>query len=236
MPLPLMAIGLGISAATQIGKFLSGKKQDKLANKINPQWNQYQTSQYAKNRLGLAGNLYNARMAGAGSLEKNIMSTQGNSIDFIKRNSTDASQGLALAAGAAGQTNQSLSNLQTQESQNKYAMLGNLNDAYAQMINEGDKVNADQKMKYQMDVQEKNALRGAAKENMYGAGNDLASMFMLASQFGGAGGAGKSTMGRTPSFGQYGMTPTRTSGLNFGGASPASSLRGRPFNPNFNRI
>lgn len=211
MPLPLMAIGAGISGLSSIAKLLFGAKQQKMANRINPQWQEYSTSPYAQKQLGLASNLFNSRMAGAGNLERNIFTNQGNQLDFINKNATDASQALSFAAGAGGQTNQALSDLQTQEAQNKYAMLGNLNQAYQGMTNEGDKVHQNKLMKYQIDKGDQAALRESAWKNIFGAGNDLAGMFgtlgmgqqqnSFWSQFFGGGGnkMGSKVMGRNVS-------------------------------------
>lgn len=169
-------ISMGMQAVNSIqqrigglGRILFGKYQNKLANKINPVRTDYAISPYAKNQLGLAQQLYNGRMFGAPQLEQNIFAAQGNTMASVNRNATDASQALAMAAATQGQTNQALANLGLQEAQNKYQMLGNLNNAYGNMTNEMDKVYRDKMMKYQEDIQAKNALRNAAWQNM-GAG------------------------------------------------------------------
>lgn len=176
MPIPFMAIGAGLSLANSIGRWFSGNRQNKLANKINPVFNPYTASPYAQKRLGLASQLFNGRMFGAPQLERNIFSNQQSVINNINKNATDASQALAYAAGAQGQTDQALTNLQTAEAQNKYQMLDNLNNAYEGMVNEGDKEYNSMLQKYQSDVDQKNALRDAAMKNKYGAVSDLASL------------------------------------------------------------
>lgn len=182
MALPLIGMGLGLlGQGFRIGQ---GIKQNSLANKINPVFNQYATSPFAKARFGTASNLFNARMAGASNMEKNISSAQGNALSSIGRNATDASQALALAAASQGTADQAFSDLQTKESMNKYNMLDNLNQAYAQMIGEGDKEYNSKLQKYQMDIEEKNALRQAGMNNIYGGIGDLSSMSFLGSQAG----------------------------------------------------
>jgi hypothetical protein len=178
MPLPLMAIGAGLSAIGAVGKFLSGRKQAKEAKKINPIFNQYKTNPLANQQLALAKNMFGGRMAGAQNLEQNIFSNQANTLDSVSRNATDASQALAAAAGVQGQTNDNLAGIQTMEAQNKYNMLGNLNNAYAQLIGEGDKEYNSMFQKYQMDASRKDALMGAGAQNQYGAVNDIGSMLM----------------------------------------------------------
>lgn len=186
MPFPFLALGAGLSAANAIGRWIGGAREKKLANKINPVFNQYKESPYAKSRLGLASRLFNGRMAGATDLERNIFSNQANYMANVDRNSTDSGDALVAAAAGIGTTNQALSDLQTQEKQNKYAMLSNLNEAYAGMVNEGDKEYQSMLDKYQMDVQQKNALRGAGANNQYGAISDLGSLgIQLSSLFGG---------------------------------------------------
>lgn len=178
---PLLAIGAALGGLGAIGKGIFGAHQNKLANKIKPVWEQYKTNPYASQQLGMAQQLFNSRMFGAQDLQRNIYSNNANFNANIGRNATDSSQALALAAAGQGQTNQALSNLQTQEAQNKYGLLSNLNQAYGQMIGEGDKEYQSMLQKYQMDVAEKNALRGAGANNMFGAMSDLSGGLM---QFG----------------------------------------------------
>lgn len=176
MPLPLLAIGAGLGIANSIGRFISGGKQKREARLINPIWQQYQTSPYAKAQLGLAQQMFGGRMAGAAGLEQNITSNKANTISNINRGATDAGQALALATGAQGQADNAYSKLAINEAQNKQMMLGNLNQAYGQMIGEGDKVYNSMLQKYQMDSQRKDALNNAGMMNKAGAVSDMASM------------------------------------------------------------
>lgn len=182
MALPLLAIGAGIGAIGAIGKAIFGGKQRKEARKINPIFNQYKANPYAKQQLGLAQQMFNGRMAGAGDLEKNIFTNQANFQSNVNRNATDSSQALALAAAGQGQTNNALGNLQTQEAQNKYGMLQNLNNAYGVNIQEGDKEYNSMFQKFQMDTARKTALMGAGAENIFGGIGDLASLGIQGSQ------------------------------------------------------
>lgn len=182
MPLPFMAIGAGLGALGSLGKMIFGSKQNKLANKIKPVWSQYQTSPYAKEQLGIAKQLFSGRMAGAPQMERNILANQANFMGNVSRNATDGSQALALAAAGQGQTNQAFSDLMLKESQNKYGMLGNLNQAYGTMIGEGNKVHQSLMDKFQMDVNQKNALRESGASNIFGGLNDLSSLGIMLGQ------------------------------------------------------
>ena len=66
---------------------------------------------------------------------------------------------IVAQAGAAGNANQAFSNLAGQEAQQQAGVLDNLSRAYAMSINEGDKVQANKLMKYQLDSQAQSALR-----------------------------------------------------------------------------
>jgi len=205
MPLPLL-IPAAIAGANMIGKFISGAKQTSESKKINPIWQQYKQSPYAKQQLGIAQQLFNGRMAGAPQLERNIMSNQASSLANIGRNATDSSQLLALGGATQGQTNEALSDLQIKEAQNKQMMLQNLNQAYGVNIGEGDKEYQSILQKYGMDVDRKDALRNAGAQNKYGAVSDLASMgFSLGTSgmFGGIG--GNNGGGQMRQFGGSGM-------------------------------
>lgn len=171
-----------LSGAAALGKTIFGFIQNGKANKIHPEWRQYQTSPYAKSQLGIAQQLFNGRMAGAGNMENNIAASQANFDNNVTRNATDSSQALALAAAGQGIANQSYNDLLTRELQNKYSLLDNLNAGYQGMVNEGDKVYQSQLDKYKMDKQEQAGLRGAAWQNIFGGVNDLASGLMMKDQ------------------------------------------------------
>lgn len=228
MPAPLLIGGMLLGAAGSAFKFAKGIEQDRLASKIKPQWKQYQTSPFAKARLGMANQLYNSRMAGAANQEKNILSSQANQLETIRRGATDGAQLLAAAAGAQGSADQAFTDLQTREAANKYDMLGNLNDAYETMLREGDKEHDSFIDKYRMDVEEKNALRGAAYNNQYGALGDLSSMAIMGSQLmGGGGGTGRYVPG-TISRGTYTPTGTARTPVNNMSTSGLAAGRFRP--------
>lgn len=171
-----MAIGAGLNALGSIGRGIFGGKQQKLANKINPQWSQYTTSPFAKQQLATAQNAYNARMAGAAGMEQNIYNSQASTQSNINRNARSSAQALALAGGLQGQTNDAFGNLAIQEAQNKTNLLGNLNQGYQALVSEGDKEYQSKLEKYKMDLQQQAALRGAGVNNMFGAVNDIAGL------------------------------------------------------------
>lgn len=173
-PLTMGAIAGGIGA---IGKGILGFFQNKKANKIHPVWEQYQNSPYELQKLALAQSLFNGRMAGAGAQQQNIFNNQAATLSNINRNSGSAARALALSAASQGMTNDAISNLGQQEAQNKYNLLGNLDNAYTSMTQEGDKVYNSKLQKYQMDKQEQAALRNASFQNMFSGINDLGGLF-----------------------------------------------------------
>lgn len=197
-----IGIGVGITAAGAIGKIYTGAKQAGMADKIDPQFNQYVENPYAKKQLGGALQAYNGRMAGASAQERNIASSQANFANNVSRNSTDGSQAIAMAGAAQGQADDSYSNLQIKEAQNKYNLLDNLNQAYQTNINEGDKVYNSMLQKYQMDAGAQASLRGAGFNNIFGGVQDLgATAIKSAGEFG---------KNKTPSVENYkaaGVTP-----------------------------
>ena len=183
MPLPALALaGTVLGGLGSVGKWLFGNKQRKEGKRINPVFNPYQASPYAKQQLGIAQQLFGGRMPGATALEQNIYQNQANTLGNVSRNATDSSQLLSLGAMAQGQTNNAFQNLAIQEAQNKQAMLQNLNQAYGTNIQEGDKVYNSMLQKFQMDTAQKNALMGGGAQNMFGALGDLSSLFLQGSQ------------------------------------------------------
>ena len=202
---PLMAIGAGLGAVGAIGKFIFGAKQRKEGKRINPIFNQYQTSPYAKQQLGIAQQMFGGRMPGAQQLERNIYANQANALGGLSRNATDSSQLLSLGAQAQGQSNDAFQNLGIAEAQNKQAMLQNLNQAYGGMINEGDKSYQSMLQKFQMDTQQKNALMGGGATNMTGGLGDLASLGIMGGQMGWFGGNGGGGGQQSPQLGDGGV-------------------------------
>lgn len=225
MPFPFLAVGAGLALANAAGRFFSGNKQTRESKKIKPNWQQYTASPFAKQQLDLSKQLYGGRMFGAPQLERNIFTNQANTMGQFSRNATDSSQLLSLGAAAQGQTNQSLTDLQTMESQNKYSMLDNLNRAYGTMIGEGDKEYDSMFQKYQMDAQRKDALRNAGAQNKYGAISDLSSMaFTMAGA--NTGGLSNSNVFSQPRFNQLQSTLPYPGVGNMGGIKPKFKIPG----------
>jgi hypothetical protein len=176
-----VSVGLGVLGAGE--KIYSGIHQSHLANQIHPDWQQYQTSPYAKQQLGIAQQLFNGRMPGAAQEEQNILTSQNNFVNNAQRNATDSSQLLALGGLAQGGTNNALGELGIQEARSKLGFLDNLNSAYQSMINEGNKVYQSANEKYLSDVAAKTALRNAGAQNTNSGFNDLGSNAFMANQY-----------------------------------------------------
>lgn len=179
-----------ILAAAAVGKGILGLIQNSKANQIHPQWQQYQANPLAAQQLATAQNAYNGRMGGALAQEQGIYNAQANTQASVERNATDAGTALAMAAAGQGSTNDALNKLGVQEAQNKYNLLGNLNQAYGTNIAEGDKVYNSMMQKYQMDTQAQKELRSAAFNNIFGGINDLATGQILGANAGGAANGG----------------------------------------------
>lgn len=175
----LLSLGIGAAA-----KGILGFVQNEKAGQVHPQYFGYTPSTYAKNQLGTAQQLFGGRMAGAGAEEQNIQANQANQEATVARNATDGSQALAADAATQGTTNSAFRQLQTQEDQNKYQMLNNLNMGDAAMTAEGDKQYQSQLQKYQMDLNMQNQLRQAGITNMYGAATDVSQMPMIMAMIG----------------------------------------------------
>lgn len=178
----LGTIGIAVGLGGAVVKGIEGIHQNDLANQIHPAFQQYNSSPYAAQQLGIAQQLFNGRMAGAPELERNIATAQGNTVANINRNASSGSQALALASGAQNTANDAYGNLQTKELQNKYSLLDNLNKGYGAMTNEGDKVYQSQFGKYQSDLQQQSQLRGAGWQNIFSGIGDVGSGLALAGQ------------------------------------------------------
>lgn len=207
---PLTIASMGLGALGGIGKFLFGNKQDQYANQINPNYIPYQANPLAKENLTLTQNLFNGRMPGSAEMEGNIGTSQANTVANIMRNAPDSATALALASGAQGTSNQAYSDLQTKEASTKYSLLDNLNNAYAANIREGDKVYQDRMRKFEIDSAAKAGLRSSGAQNMFGGIGDLASLGIMAGQYGGWGKP-------KPQYNDYGFNNFPANYLNTGG-------------------
>jgi hypothetical protein len=173
MPFPFMALGAGISGLGALGKVFSGINQNKLANKINPFYQQYQKNPLAEENLAANKNMFYGRMPGAQKAESNIMQLQSNLFSNAQRGATDASQLIAVGSGLQGGTNEAFSNLAATEGQSKAGLLTNLGQAYRGAISEGDKAYESMAQKFQMDSQAKAALRQSGMQNIFGGIGDI---------------------------------------------------------------
>lgn len=165
---PLLIAGLALAAA----KVVKGVVDKNKASKIDAQFQPYQKSEAAQNQLDTARQMFNGRMAGAATEERNIDTSQAAYNDFLDRNTTNGAQKLALAAAGQSRANQAYSDLAVKEQQNKYGLLANMNHAYANMIREDDKVYQSKLYKYSMDTNQKRALNESGDQNIFGGISD----------------------------------------------------------------
>jgi hypothetical protein len=181
-PFSIAGAGLGLigGIANMFGNRKSNKRLEELI-RMNPQ---YKENPLAREQMGLAQTLLNARMPGAAAAEQNIYQNQANTFGQINRNATDASQALALAAAGQGQTNQAFGNLATQEAQDYQRRYGNLAQAQQGVINEGDKVYQDQVRRFQ----DLASIRGAQNANRQNTASSLSNLGFGVMNLGLAGG------------------------------------------------
>ena len=148
-----------------LNSLITAGKQNKLARGINPVNTTYDESPYIKDLYGEGRNLYQGRMAGAGTAEQNLLTNQANVLSNVGRNATSGSKALAVAAGVQGQTNQGFQDLAQTETQDKQRRFGIYSNVSQLMSQEGDKVYQDKLRKYYDDLNYKRGLEGAAMQN-----------------------------------------------------------------------
>jgi hypothetical protein len=220
-------IGALVSGAGALGKIFSGAKQNKLANQINPFFQQYQKNPLAQENLAVNKNMFYGRMPGAQKAESNIMQSQSNQLANLQRGATDSSQLLAVGAGLQGGTNEAFSNLAAAEGQSKAALLPSLGQAYRGAISEADKAYESMLQKYQIDRQDKAALRNAGQQNIFGGIGDIGAGLMQYGQFKslGTGGLNKGTQGLS----SMGSNPDLTQNILFGTGNKMGGLKMSPY-------
>jgi hypothetical protein len=175
MPLGgLATAGMIIGGLGGVGKSIFGISQMNKAKQIKPEWAKYEENKLAGQNLGATQNLFYGKNRAFTQAEANIRQAQSNQMSNAQRNATDSATLLATGAGAAENANQAFSNLAGQEAQQQAGVLDNLSRAYAMSINEGDKVQANKLMKYQLDSQAQSALRESGMNNIFGGISDVA--------------------------------------------------------------
>lgn len=199
----------------------SGFSAMKANKSLNNLWKQdptYTANPLANQQFAMAKNLFGSRMFGAPQEERNIYGANANFNANVQKNSSSGSQALALAAAGQGESDQAFSNLQQKESQNKYGLLSNLNNAYANMIGEGDKVYNYQVRRFGDMAQ----IKGVQAQNragiLTGAFNGLNSDFNDATQIFGMAKGGGFSGGFGQGFGMNGgnkMQQSNNYGNNF---------------------
>lgn len=173
-----MLAGAILGGLGALGKTISGFSQMNQANKINPVWANYEKNKLADENLGATKNLFYGKNRAFTQAEANIRQAQSDQMANAQRNATDSATLLATGAGAAGNANLAFSNLAGKESEQQAGVLDNLSRAIAMSINEGDKVQANKLMKYQLDSQAQAALRESGMNNIFGGVGDIAGGLM----------------------------------------------------------
>jgi hypothetical protein len=207
MPLGgLATAGMIIGGLGGVGKSIFGISQMNKAKQIKPEWAAYEKNKLADQNLGAASNLFYGKNRAFTQAEANIRQAQSNQMSNAQRNATDSATLLATGAGAAENANQAFSNLAGQEAQQQAGVLDNLSRAYGMSIAEGDKVQANKLMKYQLDSQAQSALRESGMNNIFGGISDIAGgMIQAGGMMGKGGGGGLGSAGKDPYASLTGM-------------------------------
>lgn len=176
MALPALAVvGLGMQAATSIFGGIKAAQQLKEAKKINPFYQKYEASPYAKQMLGRAQQQVNARSPFAEAQRRSILSSQANVGSNIRRGAVDPSMAMAGLLASQAMGDQAMNQQFIMDNQMQAQREANLMAGQQAMTLEGDKVYADMMNKYKMDLDRKTALRQAGVQGIMNAGSSLAS-------------------------------------------------------------
>ena len=233
---PLAAAGLVAQGLGSIFGAVQGAKMLKEAKKINPQYKPYETSKAASEMLGLAQTRLNAINPMRSAAQRNVGTSQANTMAGISRNVTDPSQALAMAAGIQGQADQAFFNIGAQDQAMQQQNLANLMQAQNVMIGEDRMKYQDMLTKFQLDQAQKNALRSAGQQNILGAAQNISGSLFGAQQMmnqaaqammGGMGGGGAaagfgSMFGGGGGVTQAGLGSMQRTPVGIEGAQPVS--------------
>jgi hypothetical protein len=222
-------IGALVSGVGALGKVFAGAKQNRLANKINPVFQQYQQNPLAQENLAVNKNMFYGADPASLKAQSNVMQAQSNQLASAQRGATDASQLLAVGAGLQGGTNEAFSKLAAQEAEGKAGLLTSLGQAYRGAISEGDKAYESMLQKYQIDRQDKAALRNAGQQNIFGGIGAIGAGLMQYGMFKGMGsGTGMGTQS-TQGYPLVNSNPALTQNILFGTGNRMGGLKMSPY-------
>lgn len=169
-------IGAALSFAPSLFKFFSGNSQVRQANRLHPVEPQFQMNQGIIDNARVLGNRYNNyQMAGYGQAQNNLQTNFSNAFSQGIQGASSGADVLDLATKLNYGQGQGTNQLAFQNAQGKDQALLQSLDANASAGNELVKKNMYDLQEYQRKLQEKAALLQAGKQNMFSAGDDVAS-------------------------------------------------------------
>lgn len=176
--LPL--IGLATGLIGRIGKLFGRGAANRRLKALQAADPQYTENPLAKQRLGLANTLLNARMPSAATVERNIYQNQANTISNAQRSAASGNELLLAGSGVQGQTNQAFSDLGEQEANDYQRRYANQGEAQQGVINEQDKVYQDQVRRFG----DKAQIQGAISNNNTSGWQDFSNLGFSLADFG----------------------------------------------------
>lgn len=187
-------VAAGIGAAAKVGQsifgIIQGAKMMKEAKKINPVYKAYETSPYAKAGLGMAQLGIGAKNPAQAAAERQMLGSQANVLASGQRAGLDPAAQAAMALASQGQMESGIENLSRQNLAFMQQNKADLYRAQEAMTGEERMKYQDMLTKYQMDTEQKNALRSAGQQSISGAiGNIAGTAFGLANLGGQTAGA-----------------------------------------------
>jgi hypothetical protein len=178
------AVGLAGGVVGAVGGLFSrGKANNDLRSAMRDML-EYKENPLARQRLGMAQTLLNAKMPGAVAAERGIYQNQSNFNATVGRNATDSSTALALAGAGQAQSNDSFNQLGQMEAQDYQRRYGNLENAQEGVIREQDKVFQNEQQNWNNRV----AMQGAINENRQKTWGEIGNLGFGLASFGMSGG------------------------------------------------
>jgi hypothetical protein len=164
--------GAAVGLAGGIGGMVASGKSNRELKGLMKQNPTYQQNPLAQQRLGLAQQLFNARMPGAAAAERNIATNAAGTMAGASRAASSGAQLLAMGGATQGQAGEQYNQLAMQEAANKQQQYQNLVGAQEGAINEADKEYQDKLRRFQDQIQSQGAM-AANRANMWSSIGNL---------------------------------------------------------------
>jgi hypothetical protein len=169
--------GIGLSLIPTALKYLQARKQQKMADAINPIAPDFVANQGLFDNQKIVNDMWNNyTLPGREQIENNLGTSMATNANLISQGSTSGADLLDGITKLSSINSNAISGIGVQEAQMKQSLLPSVLNANAMAGNEAVRRNEFDEARYQSQLAEKAALSGASMQNQYNTVDDVATL------------------------------------------------------------